>query len=479
MPEEGLKYKTKKGIHWTFFNQLCTNGLQFIVGVVMARLLSPSDYGITALPAVFIAIALVFIESGFNSAMVRKPTLNEEDLSTAFYYSISVGLICYLALFGGAPWIAEFYETPVLTPLIRVTALCFLWMPLATPQTILLNRALNFKTPTRISITTKIIGALVGILFAYKGFGVWSLVIMHVVSSFLYFIQIWIAVRWVPHTGWSKKSFNYLWGYGNKILISAIIDNVYQNITPIIIGKFYNTKLLGIYNRAKTYADLPSKQGTSVLQQVTFPVLSKIQDDTEILARNYRRMLKASAFVIFPIMTLLAALAKPFIILLVTEKWIDSVLLLQLMCFSTMWYPIHSINLNLLQVKGRSDLFLKMEIWKKCIGLLVMAATLPFGLVYFVAAGIASSFISLFINTYYTGKLINVGFKIQMKDLLPTYAISVLMFILVLSINFIIDSLVMQLIIGLLVGVTSYLGLSLLFNFSEIEDVKYMLNIRK
>lgn len=479
MSEENLKYKTKKGIHWTFINQLCTNGLQFLVGVVMARLLSPSDYGVTALPAVFIAIALVFIESGFGSAMVRKQQLSEYDLSTAFYYSITIGLLCYATLFFAAPWIAGFYNTPILTLLIRITALSFIWIPLTTPQSIILKRDLNFKTPARISITTKIIGAIIGIILAYKGFGVWSLVIMHVVSSFLTFIQTWVAVKWIPRTGWSNNSFKYLWGYGNKILLSSLIDNVYRNITPIIIGKFYSTKLLGVYNRAKTYADLPSQQGTSVLQQVTFPVLSKIQDDKQSLAKSYRRMLRAAAFVIFPIMTLLAALAKPFVILLVTDKWVDSILLLQLMCFSTMWYPIHSINLNLLQVVGRSDLFLKMEIWKKSIGLVVMACTLPFGIVYFVAAGIISSFISLIINTYYSGKLINVGFKTQMRDLVPTYCLALCTFIVVLLLNTLFENLIIQLIVGATIGSTVYIGLSILFNFTELEDVKYMISKRK
>ena len=477
--EIDLKQKTKKGIYWTFINQFSNNGLQFIVGVVMARLLSPSDYGITALPTVFIAIAMVFIECGFGSALIRKMELTEKDLSTAFYYSITVGIVCYALLFLGAPWIADFYSTPILTPLVRVTALSFIWIPLTTPQTIILKRKLDFKTPARIAITTKIVGAIVGIVIAYAGYGVWALVIMHLVSSFLTFIQTWIAVRWMPKEKWSKESFSYLWGYGNKILISSLIDNLYKNITPIIVGKFFSTAQLGVFNRAKTYADLPSQQCTSVLQQVTFPVLSKLQNDDDALARNYRKMLKASAFVIFPIMALLSALSKPFIVLLVTDKWIDAVILLQIMCFSAMWYPIHAINLNMLQVKGRSDLFLRLEIWKKGIGLAVMACTLPFGLVYFVAAGVVSSFVSLFINTYYTGKLINVGFLVQMKDLLPTYGLSVLMFIVVLVLNSFISNLWEQLILGVIVGFCFYVGVAILLRFSEIKDVTYMLNIKK
>lgn len=479
MAEESLKYKTKKGIYWTFFNQFANNGLAFIVGIVMARVLSPSDYGITALPNVFIAIANIFINGSFATAMVRKPDLKESDISTAFIYSSVVGIICYVMLFFSSPCIADFYNEPVLTPLIRVTALTFIWSPLITPQTIILQRKLDFKSPAIIAITTNFIGAIVGIYLAYAGCGLWSLVIMGVVSSMLTLIQMWLKVKWFPKTGWSKESFRYLWNFGNKLMASALLDTAYNNITPIIVGKYYSTADLGVYNRASNYANLPAKQGTGIIQQVTFPVLSKLQDDNETLANNYRKMLKVSAFVIFPIMILLAALAKPFIVILVTDKWIDSVPFLQLMCLYLMWYPIHAINLNLLQVKGRSDLFLKLEIWKKILGLTVMACTLPFGLIYFVAAGIVSSFISLFINTYYTGKLINVGFMKQMHDLLPTYGLSLFVFCVVLLMNNFIDNLWIQLVLGGIVGSGLYLGLAIFFRFSELQDVKYMLNRKK
>lgn len=262
-------------------------------------------------------------------------------------------------------------------------------------------------------------------------------------------------------------------------MASAFLDVGYNNLTPLIIGKFYTPADLGIYNRARGYASLPATQGTSVIQQVTFPVLSKVQNDDELLRNAYRKMLRCSAFVIFPIMVMLSALAKPFIVILITDKWIDSVLLLQIICFSMMWYPIHAINLNLLWVKGRSDLFLRLEIWKKVLGLTVMACTLPFGLVYFVSAGIASSIICLVINTYYTGKLINVGFTKQMQDLFPTLALSLLIFVIVLTMNQFITNLWLQLILGGTVGVGVYIGAAILLKLPELDDVKYMLSKRK
>lgn len=479
MAEENLKYKTKKGVYWTFFNTFAKNGLGFVVGVIMARLLSPSDYGITALPEIFIALGNIFMESGFSNAMVRKPDLKDEDLSTAFYYSTIVGILCYILIFFCAPYIAAFYDTPVIEKLVRITALIFLWSPLTTPQSVTLQRKLDFKTIARINITNNIIGAIIGITMAYCGYGLWALVAMSISSSLINCVQRFYVVRWLPKAGWSRESFRYLWGYGNKLMVSAFLDITYGNIVPIIVGKYFSTAQLGYYNRARSYANLPASQGTAVIQSVTFPVLSKMQGDTEIMARNYRKMLKLSAFVIFPVMVLLAALAKPFIIILVTEKWFDSIILLQLICFASMWYPIHAINLNLLQVKGRSDLFLKLEVWKKILGLTVMACTLPFGLIYFVSAGIASSFISLFINTYYTGKLINVGFKKQMQDLLPTYGLSILIFCVVFGMNQFIDNLWIQLFLGGLVGASLYLGIAFLCHFSELQDVKYMLNRKK
>lgn len=479
MPEENIKYKTKKGIYWTFTEQFTNYGLQFIVGIIMARMLNPSDYGITALPAVFIAVAEVFMNGGFSTAMVRKPDLKEEDISTAFIYSLSVGVLCYILLFITAPYIALFYNTPVLTPLIRVTALSFLWSPLVTPQTILLQRKLDFKTPARITIITKLIGAVIGIYLAYIGYGLWSLVIMSVVSSFLMFIQTWFAVKWLPKKGWAKDSFRYLWTYGNKLILSSLLERIYQNIIPVILGKYFSTYDLGLYNRAKGYASLPAVQGTSIVQRVVFPILSKQQNDNITLARNYRKMLKVIAFVIFPIMVLLAALARPLVIIILTEKWEECIKLLQIICFSTLFYPIHVINLTVLQVKGRSDLFLRLEVMKKIIGVIFIALTLPFGLIVFCSAQILNSFLSLVINTHYTGKILNIGFFDQMKDLIPIFGLSMLTFIAVSTANMFIENYCLQLIIGLTLGSCVYIGGSIIFDFSELSYVKYMIYRKK
>lgn len=470
-----LKQQTKKGLYWSFFNQFANYGMQFCVGIVMARLLSPSDYGITALPAVFMAVAYIIQNGGLSGALIRKTDLSEKDLSTAFYYSISVGIVLYVVMFFSATWIADFYNTPVLVPLIRVTALGFLWGPLGTPQNVILNRKLDFKTPTKISIISRIVSAIVGISMAFIGYGLWALVISGLLSSFLSLLMNWYVVRWIPKTGWSKDSFKYLWDYGNKMMASGLLETLYQNIAPVFIGKFYSPAELGVYNRAQGYAMMPSQNVTGVIQNVTFPVLSKMQNDNEALAHNYRRMLKATAFIIFPIMMMLSALAHPLVIILVTAKWESCVILLQIICFSFMWYPVHAINLNLLQVKGRSDLFLRLEIIKKIVGVSILAITLPHGLIVFCCGSVVSSLIALVINTYYTGNLINVGYFKQMRDLLPIVLLGLVMFAMIHLSNYLISNMLLQIICGGILGAIVYIGGAILFKFSELDDVKYML----
>lgn len=470
-----LKQQTKKGLYWSFFNQFANYGMQFCVGIVMARLLSPSDYGITALPAVFMAVAYIIQNGGLSGALIRKTDLSEKDLSTAFYYSISVGIVLYVVMFFSATWIADFYNTPVLVPLIRVTALGFLWGPLGTPQNVILNRKLDFKTPTKISIISRIVSAIVGISMAFIGYGLWALVISGLLSSFLSLLMNWYVVRWIPKTGWSKDSFKYLWDYGNKMMASSLLDTLYNNIAPVFIGKFYSPAELGVYNRAQGYAMMPSQNVTGVIQGVTFPVLSKMQNDNEALAHNYRRMLKATAFIIFPIMMMLSALARPLVVTLVTAKWESCVILLQIICFQFMWYPVHAINLNLLQVKGRSDLFLRLEIIKKIVGISILTITLPHGLIVFCCGSVVSSLIALVINTYYTGKLINVGYFKQMRDLLPIVLLGLVMFAVIHLSNYFISNMLLQIICGGILGAIVYIGGAILFKFSELDDVKYML----
>lgn len=476
---DDLKSKTRRGAYWMFFNQAANQIMQFVVGIVMARLLSPEDYGITALPAVFMAVAGIFIDSSFGAALIRKPDLTDKDLSTAFYYSLGMGILMYGVLFLSAPWIAAFYNTPILIPLIRVTALNFLWGPLNTPQSVILNRRLDFKTPARISIVNKIVSAIVGIAVAYAGYGLWALVVSGLLSSLLGLIQTWWAVKWLPRERFSRESFKYLWNFGNKMIGASLIGTLYDNIAPVAIGKFCSPRDLGVFNRAAGYVALPVNQITGIIGGVTFPVLSKMQGDDEVLIRNYRRMIKLSTFLVAPILMLLCALARPLVIVLITSRWEACILLIQLLCFSRMWWPLQGLNRSFLQVKGRSDLLLKLEIIKKPVVIAILCCAIPFGIVAVCVSEIIAQVFSVYFNTYFTGKYYNYGLKKQLIDIWRTMLLAVTMLLIVLGITHLISNLYIQIVAGGIAGASFYLGMAYLLRFSELDDVLYMVHLKK
>lgn len=470
MPES-LKKKTVKGVAWTSLDQVVSLSFGFVIGVILARLLSPSDYGLLAMIGVFNAIAGTFVNSGFGGALIRKPDLIEDDNTTAFTFNIVLAIVMVGMIWLIAPWVAKFYDKPILSSLLRVEGFLLIVSSLRIVQNSQLSRALNFKAKMIINVTSQVIAGVVAILAAYRGFGVWSLVIQHFVSSITGLVLLWIISPWRPRGKWNKLSFRYLWGYGSKLLASGLLDTIYTNIYPIVIGKFYSAADLGQYTRANGYAAMPSQGLTGVLQQVTFPVLSQIQKDDGRLANSYRRMLRFTVFLVFPIMIGMATLAYPLVISLVTDKWAQCVPYLQIICFASMWYPVHAINLNLLQVKGRSDLFLRLEVIKKVIITIAIFVCVPFGVMGICIGSVCTSLICLAINTYYTGKLIHVGFFRQMMDMTPTlfasFAMGATIYIAVLPF----DNNINKLAIGIPVGFLVYLVIAKAFRMPELQEV--------
>lgn len=468
---DNLKAKATRGLFWSSVDRFSSQGISFVFSIFLARILDISDYGIVAMIVVFMAVAQAFVDSGFSSALIRKPDLNEEDKSTAFYFNIVVGLTCYGILFIASPLIADFYGEPLLSPIIRVTGLSIIFNSLCVVQRALFTIAVDFKTQAIISLACTVISGAVGLVMAYNGYGVWALVAQSTISTFLNFVLLWLCSRWRPVTGFSKASFRYLFNFGSKLLASGLLDTLYNNAYPIVIGKFYNSAQLGLYSRAQSYASLPSSNITGILQRVTFPVLSLMQDDDERLALNYRRLLRVSAFVVFPLMVMLAAVAAPLIRVMITSKWDGCVGFLQILSLAMMWYPIHAINLNLLQVKGCSDLFLRLEIYKKILGVLILICTIPLGVTAMCWGLVVGSVFSLVMNTYYTGKLIKVGFFIQMKDLLPTLVNSVIMGGIAYYIVNNIDSSIISLIAACSMATAFYFTTSYVLKFPELKEV--------
>lgn len=471
MPES-LKKQTISGIIWSGVERFSVQGIQFFVMIIMARLLTPKDYGLVGMLTVFIAIAQTLIDSGFSQALIRKQDRTETDNSTVFYFNIVVGLFIYLIFYITAPLIANFYQTPSLVPIMRVISIGVIFNSLAVVQRALLTIRLDFKTQAKASLLAAVFSGAIGIIMAYNGFSVWSIVTQQLTNLGLNTLLLWIFAKWYPSGRFSINSFRELFSFGSKLLASGLLDTLYRNIYLIVIGKLFTATKLGYYTRAQQFSDFPSSNLTGILQRVTYPVLCKIQDDKEILAHAYRKFLKISAFVIFPLMVGLSAVAEPFILLLLKEQWHFAAVILHIICFSAMWYPIHAINLNLLQVEGRSDLFLKLEIIKKILGIIILCISIPFGLIAMCYSQIISTILCLVINTYYTGQLINVGLIRQMKDLTPTLVLVLTMWVII---NFGVlpfcGNNIIRLIAGILIGIIYYIGLAWIFKFDELKEL--------
>ena len=471
MSEQTLKQATTKGLFWSSVERFSNQGVQFVFSIILARLLSPSDYGIIAMVTIFFAVAQSFVDSGFSNALVRKTDRVEEDLSTCFYFNIGVGIIAYIVLFLIAPLVANFYNQPILSPIIRITGLGVILNSLCVVQQALFTIKIDFKSQAKITLSATVISGIVGILLAYQGYGIWALVWQGVASSIVRMGLLWLMSKWRPRTGFSKSSFNYLFGYGSKLLASGLLDTIYNNIYPIVIGKFYNPAQLGNYSRALGWAQLPSANITSILQRVTFPVLSAIQDDSLRLQNSYRRLLKLSAFIVFPLMMGLASMASPLIRVILTAKWDGCVLYLQILCFALMLYPIHAINLNLLQVKGRSDIFLRLEIIKKIIGVVILIITIPLGITAMCLGMVFSSIICLIVNTYYTSRFIDVGLLTQLKDLRIILINSLVMGGGIYILTSFLDIEGLKLVMGIVIGFLLYFIGSFYFSKAELQEV--------
>ena len=475
MAEQSLKDKTVKGVIWSSVERFSVQGVQFFVMLVIARLLTPNDYGLVGMLAIFIAVAQTLIDSGFSQALIRKQNRTEIDNNTVFYFNIIVSIFLYVFLFAIAPWVADFYEEPQLAKLMRVLCLVVIFNSFAVVQRAILTANINFKLQAKASFISALISGGIGVCLALKGYGVWTLVFQLLLSTVINVLLLWWYSPWRPGLFYSWKSFRELFSFGSKLMVVGLIDTIYNNLYQIIIGKIFSATSLGFYTRAQHFSELPSSNITGILQRVTYPVLCNIQDDNERLRDNYRKLLRVSAFVIFPIMCLIAGLAHPMIKLLIGEKWNYAATLLTPICFFMMWYPIHAINLNLLQVKGRSDLFLKLEIIKKVIIVSVLILSIPFGLLFMCYSRIATTIICLVINTYYTGKLIQVGFIKQMKDILGSLVTSFVVFLSILFVVGLTENLFLQLLLGFIVAVTIYLGTAFLFKFEEIKYIKLII----
>lgn len=476
-----LKQKTFKGVIWSAVERFSTQGVQFLFGILLARLLTPNDYGMIAMLTIFMAVSQTFIDSGFGNALIRKPDRNENDKATVFFFNIFMAVACYGIIFLAAPFIAKFYNMPQLADILRILAINLIIQAFGSIQRLNLTIDLNFKVLAKVSLSGAVVGGTAGLICAYKGLGVWSLVVQQMTTTTSRVILFWTLVHWRPKCFFNKTSFKNMFGFGSKLLASGLLNTLYDNVYDLIIGKVFSAATLGNYSRASHFANFPSSNINGIFQRVTFPVLSKIQNDHDKLRKAYLKFLNMSTLVIFPLMVGLAALSKPFILLVLTDKWFDVILILQIICFAQMWYPVHSINLNMLQVLGRSDLFLKLEIIKKIVGITILCIAIPYGIIALCFSQWISACISLVINTYYSGKLLNAGLLTQLKMYIPTLLNSLIMGSICLGVTKALpeNQYLLQLVLGFAAGVIYYALSNWIFNKETVRELLDLLNKKK
>jgi teichuronic acid exporter len=476
MRSEVTKSKVISSLLWKLLERVGTQGIQFIVTIVLARLVLPEEFGLIVLVTIFIAIAGVFVQSGFNTALIQKKDADEVDFSSVFYLSLFVASLLYIGLFFMAPLIATFYVEPELKSVLRFLSLTLFLGAFNSIQVAVVARNMQFKKLFGSSLGAVIISATLGIVLAYASFGVWALVVQQLSNQLVVTIILWFTVKWRPNKFFSIERIKNLYSFGWKLLASSLLDTLYKNITSLFIGKMFSSATLGFYNRGEQFPNLIVSNINGSIQSVMLPTLASHQDNKKRVKDIVRRSIVTSSFIIFPLMVGLAAIAEPFVKIILTEKWLPAVPFLQIFCASYALWPIHTANLQAINALGRSDIFLRLEIFKKILGIFILVLSIPLG-VYAMAIGVfVSSVLSTFINAYPNLKLIDYKFKEQWKDIIPSLLLSVLMGAVVYSIKWIGMTEILTLLFQVFVGFIFYFGLAKAF---RLECYTYLIRTGK
>lgn len=470
-----LKKQALSGFFWSFLQILGSQGVSIIGAIVLARILLPAEFGLIAMLGVFIGIGGVLISGGLTQSLIRSDNLDEDDYSTVFYFNLIGSSLIYLITYFVAPLIADFYNQELLTSIIRVYSITFIINAFAAIQTTRLTKLLDFKTQTKVSVPSIILGSATGIILAYNGFGVWSLVWSAIVQATASTIQLWYWSKWQPKWVFDIQKFKHHFNYGYKMMLSGLLETIFLNAYVIIIGKFFAPAQVGYYSRANTLSLIPVGIVNTVITRVTFPLFSSIQNEQERLKTIYIKIMQMVIFLIAPILTIMAVLGEPLFRLLLTEKWLPAVPYFQILCFTAMLYPIHGYNLQILVVKGRSDLFLKLEVLKKVMITLVIIIAIKFGIYGLLYGGLILSILGFFVNTHFSGRYLNYTAWQQLKDLIPMIVLSIVAGgIVYLADQFFLGYRLhdfFRLAIGGVLGITLYVGLTHIFKIDSLIEL--------
>lgn len=461
---------------WSAIDNVAQFGVQFIVSIVLARLLSPDDYGLIGIITIFTTVCTAIISGGFSNALIRTQKPTEEDYNTAFICNLLMSILLYAIVFICSPLIANFFNRQELVALTRVSSFTMIIGALGIVQQTRLTKRIDFKTQTKITLIASILSGIVGIALALMDFGVWALVVQGIILQMLRTLLLWVFNRWVPAIRFSKESFHRLFGFGWKMMVSGVLDNLWKELYQLVVGKFYSPSTLGQYTRAKQFSTMFSSNLTTVIQRVTYPVLSDIQDEKERMVAAYRKIIKTTMFMTFALMFALGAVSEPLLYCLIGPKWHEAATYLPLICLVGSLYPLHAINLNMLQVQGRSDLFLGLEIIKKIIGLAPLFIGALVGIFPMLYTTVITSIISYFLNSYFSGKLLGYSSWMQIRDIAPSFAISMTMAVVVYLLKYLPISNWIILPIQIVVGILVFF---ILCKSTKIEEYKEVLNLMK
>ena len=477
--EESLKKKTVRGLGWSALDNASRYGMQFVIGIVLARLLSPDDYGLLGLVGIFMVVCTALVNGGFTTALIRKKNATDDDYNTVFICNLGMSLLLYAAIFVCAPLIAGFFNRDELIPLVRVSSLGLIIGALGMVQQTRLTKRIDFKTQTKITLVASALSGVVGIGMALAGFGVWALVAQQLTSHALSTIQLYIYNRWLPRLRFSAESFRDLFGFGWKMMVSTLIDAVWKELTQVVVGKFYSPATLGQYTRAKHYAKLFSSNLTTVVERVTYPVLSSIQDDKQRMVSAYRRIIRTSMFITAVALFSLGAVSEPLIYCMIGPKWHEAATYLPFLCITFSLYPLHAINLNMLKVQGRSDLFLGLEVIKKIISLTPLFVGAFVGILPMLWVNIFVGIIAYFLNSYYSGRLLGYSSWMQLRDIAPSYALAIAIGLSVWFLKYLPMSFWIILPLQIFVGILVFFTLCKLFKMNEYKEILNILKRKK
>ncbi|WP_281242227.1 lipopolysaccharide biosynthesis protein [Alkalibacterium subtropicum] len=459
-------------LFWRLMEGGGTQGIQFIIQIVLARLLLPEQFGTIAIVMVFIHVAQVFVQSGFGTALIQKKNVDEEDFSSIFYLSLMIAAVLYSLIFLISPAIASFYSMPVLIPVLRILSLILFTGAFNSIQYSFVSRNLQFKKLFKSSLGAMFISGVLGVAAAYNGLGIWALVIQQLTNQISISVIMWFTIEWRPKLVFSLAKVKDLFTFGWKLLASSLLNVFYLEIRTLFIGRLYSSSALGFYNRGEQFPKLIVNNINGSIDAVMLPTLSALQDDRKRAKEMMRRSIVTSSFLIFPMMIGLAVVAEPLVILILTDKWIPAVPFLQMFSISYALMPIHTANLQAINAMGRSDIFLKLEVIKKLIGLTILAVSLPFGVYAIAMVQVLSGIISTFINAYPNKQILNYSYKEQLTDIMPSFYISMIMGSIVYSMNYLNIAEWQILVIQVFAGTVIYIGLAKIF---KNESYGYLL----